>query len=241
MKSPSETTSTRSPSMSAMPAGRSGDAAVPRLPSQARSVSGADAKPSRAASSVSRTSRRPKGRRGRKRSRARAAAIASSSETATRPRAVMITAHVAPGADQAQRQTGHERDDPEDPGDPEARNDEDLEGQEDQTGAHEQQLLPAGQPHQPVAPEEEREAADADTPGTPKPGVRISTMIPSMPTVISSELTTGWVRKRTTRLRPGRRRPPHLGAGRDPSRSSTTSMVSARKSASLCLQRLRRS
>ena len=36
------------------------------------------------------------------------------------------------------------------------------------------------------------------TPGMPKPGVRSSKKIPSIATLTKSELTTGWVRKRTT-------------------------------------------
>ena len=84
------------------------------------------------------------------------------------PTAVITTAHVAPAPTRLSRQAADEGGEPEDPGDPEARRDEDLNGQEDEADADEQQLLPARQPDQPVTPEEEREAGDAERRRAPR-------------------------------------------------------------------------
>ena len=213
MNSPSETTSTRSPSMSAIPAGRNGDAAVPRLPSQARSVSGADAKPSRAVSSVSRTSRRPNGRRGRKRNKARDTASGQQERRRDLPDGGDHHGPRRPGADEAQSQAADQGGEPEDPGDPEARRDEDLDRQEDEADADEQQLLPPGQPHQPVAPEEEGEADDAERAGHAEAGRPDLHDDPEDADRHQERADHRVGQEAHEALGPRRRRPAHLGAG----------------------------
>ncbi len=90
--------------------------------------------------------------------------IASSSDTATRPMALRMTAHVAPAPTRLSPRPPRRATIPRTPVTPKPGRDEDLDGEENHAGADQEQLLPADQPHQPVAPEEQREAADAHRP-----------------------------------------------------------------------------
>jgi hypothetical protein len=68
------------------------------------------------------------------------------------------------GPDHAQRQAAEQRRDAQRTDHAEARRDEDLDGQQHQADGGQQQFLPARQLHQPVAVEEQRQAADAQAP-----------------------------------------------------------------------------
>ena len=213
MNSPSETTSTRSPSRSAIPAGRSGDAATPRVPSHARSDSGADAKPARAVSSVSRTRRRPIGRRGRKRSRISDARDRQQERHRDTPDGAEDDRPCGAGADEAQPETPEKRSEAEDPRDPEAGRHEELDGEENDSCADQEQLLPADEPHQPVTPEEEREAADAHGPRHAEAGGPKLHDDPEDPDRHQERADHRMRQEAQDRLGPGRRGPADLSVG----------------------------
>jgi hypothetical protein len=75
-----------------------------------------------------------------------------------------------PGADHAEGEAAEDGDDAQRADDAEARDEERFKQQKDQAARYQQQFLPAGQLHQPVTPEEQRQAGDADCPGHPEAG-----------------------------------------------------------------------
>ena len=152
------------------PPGAAPTRARPCFPSQTRSCSRAAMRsPRRSTTPSARTSRRPNGRRGRSGIRARDAAIATRRESVDAPAA---TDHRPPAgalAHHAQAESRDEEHEPENSRDPEARNDEDLDTQEHEPETDEEDLLPSGQAHQPVAPEEQGQAGDAQRPRHAEP------------------------------------------------------------------------
>src|SRR5262245_47012817 len=160
MNSPSDTTSTRSPSISAIPAVRSGDTARPLFPNHLSSVSSADAYPSSARSPVSKINRRPHGKRGRNRRTTRLPINAASNERTTRPTAFKMKVHDAP-APKTQTQSTYESCNSQDSSNAEARNNKNFESQQHKAGCHQEHLFPAGQLNQPVTPEKKRQAQDS--------------------------------------------------------------------------------
>src|SRR5688572_4967143 len=192
MSSPSDTTSTRAPSMSAIPAGRSGEAARPRLPSQRRSLSGSVPRP------VSRMSHRPNGVRRMKRSSRKLASTATSSEIRIRPAANMKNSGVAPAPTTLMTSAARSARMPRMPATPKP-------GMTKNSTASSARPPSASksspQPASCTSQWPQKNAARLPTPmapARPRPGVRNSMMMPSMPMVTSSELSTGFVRKRTT-------------------------------------------
>src|SRR5690606_20905514 len=197
MKTPSETTSTRVPSISAMPAGRSGETARPVLPSHCRSVSGDETNPSSASMSVERMSLRPKGSFGRTRMATSPPARATTTEIATRPRAEMTAAAVAPLPTSVRPSPATSMTMPATPARVKpGRRKTSTSSSSTPTKTSSSSSHPASWTIQ--WPQKNRAIERTPIPpGTPKPGVRISTSRPSRPRVISSELTTGFVMNRT--------------------------------------------